>query len=158
MRPTGRRRAGRTARSSTRPGFAVAARTGLGQTLISGDLEAALEALAPGAPLLGLYGLAPDSAHALRIARDQALLVTPAPLGVAEGWRDGWCATAVDDGWACVDVEGARRAARADAGNLGRPRRGLALGRRPVRRPARACWRARTPASGCMSRPHGSRL
>ncbi len=33
---------------------------GLGQTLISGDLEAALEALAPGAPLLGLYGLAPE--------------------------------------------------------------------------------------------------
>lgn len=91
---------------ATRPGFAVKARTGLGQTLISGDLEAALEALARGAPLLGLYRLAPDSAHALRIARDKALLVTPAPIAVVEGWREGWSATAVDDGWVVVDVEG----------------------------------------------------
>ena len=74
--------------------------------LISGDLGAAIAALAPGAPLLGLYAPAPAGAHALRIARDRALLVTPAPLGAADGWRDGWCATAVDDGWAAIDVEG----------------------------------------------------
>ncbi len=24
----------------------------------------------------------------------------------ADGWRDGWCATCVDDGWAAIDVEG----------------------------------------------------
>ncbi len=89
-----------------RPGFAVRARTGLGQTLISGDLEAALKALARGAPLLGLYATAPRGRHALRIGRDKALLVTSAPIAVAEGWRDGWCATAVDDGWVVVDVEG----------------------------------------------------
>ena len=25
----------------------------------------------------------------------------------AEGWRDGWCATALDDGFAAIDVAGA---------------------------------------------------
>ena len=89
-----------------RPGFSATARTGLGQTLISGDLDAALQALAPGAPLLGLHAQAPEGGHALRIARDRALLVTPAPLGAADGWRDGFCATAVDDAWIPLDVEG----------------------------------------------------
>ena len=32
---------------------------GLGQTLISGDLDAAIADLAPGAPMLGLYALPP---------------------------------------------------------------------------------------------------
>jgi sarcosine oxidase gamma subunit len=89
-----------------RPGFSVRARTGLGQTLISGDLDAALAALAPGARFVGLYGLAPDGPHALRIAPDKALLVTPGPLGAADGWREGWSATSVDDGWVAVEVEG----------------------------------------------------
>ena len=80
---------------------------GLGQTLISGDLVAAVAGLAPGAPMLGLYALAPEGAHALRIGRMSALLITPAPLAVMDGWRDGWCATNVDDGWAAVDVLGA---------------------------------------------------
>jgi hypothetical protein len=90
----------------------------LGQTLISGDLDMGIAALAPGAPTLGLYPLAPSGAHALRIGRTSALLVTPAPLigcseerpsfdGLcADGWRDGWCATSVDDGRAAVDVSG----------------------------------------------------
>ena len=90
-----------------RPGLQARARDGLGQTLISGDVEAALAALAPGAPILGLYALAPEGAHALRIGRASGLLVTPAPLGAADGWRDGWCATSVDDGWAAVEVLGA---------------------------------------------------
>ena len=80
---------------------------GLGQTLISGNLDAAVAGLAPGAPMLGLYALAPESAHTLRIGRMSALLITPAPLAVMDGWRDGWCATNVDDGWAAVDVLGA---------------------------------------------------
>jgi hypothetical protein len=79
---------------------------GLGQTLISGDLDGAIAGLASGAPMLGLYALAPESAHALRIGRTSALLVTPAPLSVVAGWRDGWCATSVDDGWAAVEVSG----------------------------------------------------
>ena len=80
---------------------------GLGQTLISGEIDAGLAALAPGAPTLGLHALAPEGAHALRIGRRSALLVTPAPLAAADGWRDGWCATPVDDGWAAVEVTGA---------------------------------------------------
>ena len=50
---------------------------------------------------------APEGAHALRIGRTSALLVTPSPLAVADGWREGWCATSVDDGWAAVEVSGA---------------------------------------------------
>ena len=79
---------------------------GLGQTLISGNLDAAIAEIAPGAPMLGLYALAPEGAHALRIGRTSALLVTPAPLAAADGWRDGWCATSVDDGWAAVEISG----------------------------------------------------
>jgi hypothetical protein len=90
-----------------RPRLQARAAGGLGQTLISGDLEAAAAQLAPGAPMLGLYALAPEGAHALRIGRSSALLVSPAPLVVAEGWREGWCATSVDDGWAAIDVSGA---------------------------------------------------
>jgi hypothetical protein len=89
-----------------RPRLRAQALSGRGSTLISGDIGAAIRALAPGAPILGLYELAPESAHALRIARDRALLVTPSPLGATDGWRDGWCATSVDDGWAAVDVAG----------------------------------------------------
>ena len=80
---------------------------GLGQILISGDLDAAVAGLAPAAPILGLYTRAPEGAHALRIGRMSALLVTPAPLVAVDGWRDGWCATNVDDGWAAVEVSGA---------------------------------------------------
>jgi hypothetical protein len=90
-----------------RPRLRARGLDGLGQTLTSGDLQAAVAALAPGAPLLGLHVLAPEGAHALRIGRVSALLVTPAPLGAADGWRDGWCATSVDDGWAAVEVTGA---------------------------------------------------
>ena len=89
-----------------RPRLTARALTGHGATLLSGDLEAAIAALAPAAPLLGLYAMAPESAHALRIGRDRALLVTRAPLAAADGWRDRWCATCVDDGWTAIDVEG----------------------------------------------------
>jgi len=89
-----------------RPRLTARRLAGLGQTLISGDLQAAMAALAPGAPMLGLYALAPEGAHGLRIGRTSALLVTPAPLAAVDGWRDGWCATSVDDGWAAVEVNG----------------------------------------------------
>jgi hypothetical protein len=89
------------------PGLTARRLGGLGQTLISGDLDAAIADLLPGAPMLGLYALAPESAHALRIGRMSALLVSPAPLTLNENWRDGWCATSVDDGWAAVEISGA---------------------------------------------------
>jgi hypothetical protein len=94
-----------------RPRLQARALDRIGQTLISGDIEAAVAALAPAAPTLGLYALAPDGAHALRIGRMSALLVTPAPIAAPDGWRDGWCdgwcATSVDDAWAAVEVSGA---------------------------------------------------
>jgi hypothetical protein len=90
-----------------RPRLQARALDGLGQTLISGDLDAAVAALAPGAPTLGLYALAPEGAHALCIGRTSALLVTPTAIAAPEGWRGGWCATGVDDGWAAVEVFGA---------------------------------------------------
>ncbi len=70
-----------------RPRLEVRALSGWGSTLISGDIDAAAAALAPGAPILGLYALAPEGAHALCIARDRALLVTPQSLGAADGWQ-----------------------------------------------------------------------
>ncbi len=88
------------------PRLTARALSGRGHSLISGDVQTAVGALAPGAPTLGLYALAPEGAHALRIARDRALLITPAPLGAADGWREGWCATSVDDGWMAIDVGG----------------------------------------------------
>ena len=94
---------------------------GFGQTLISGDLDAAVAALAPDAPMLGLYALLPGGAHTLRIGRTSALLVTPAPIGAADGWRDGWCATSVNDGWAAVEVsgeDGAQALMQATSANL----------------------------------------
>ena len=101
--PPARRRVGLLV---DRPRLRARALRGRGQAMISGDLDAAISALAPGAPMLGLYALAPDGPHALRIARDNALLVTPAPLGAGEGWRENWCATGLDDGWAAIDVAG----------------------------------------------------
>ena len=89
-----------------RPRLTARALTGHGAMLLSGDLVAAIATLAPGAPLLGLHAMVPESAHALRIGRDRALLVTQAPLAAADGWRDGWCATCVDDGWTAIEVEG----------------------------------------------------
>jgi hypothetical protein len=89
-----------------RPRLAARAVAGIGQTLVSGDLAAGLAALAPGAPLLGLYALVSEGAYALRIARDRALLVTQAPLGADEGWRNGWSATASDDAYVALDVSG----------------------------------------------------
>ena len=94
-----------------RPRLRARRLNGLGQTLISGDLDAAVAKLAPAAPMLGLYALAPEGAHALRIGRTSAVLVTSAPLAVLDGWRDGWCATSIDDGWSAVEVSGE------DAGN-----------------------------------------
>jgi hypothetical protein len=78
-----------------------------GATLISGDLDAALSALAPGAPMLGLAEEAGDGPHALRIARSRALLVTPEPLDAEPGWRaEGFAASAADDAWVVIEIAG----------------------------------------------------
>ena len=136
----------------------------LGQTLISGDLGAAIADLAPGAPMLGLYALAPEAAHGLRIGRASAMLVTPAPLiGRSEerpsldrlcvdGWRDGWCATSVDDAWAAVGVSGedaSQALMQATSADLAS---GSALGRRHV------FWTARPAREDARRLPRACRV
>lgn len=78
-----------------------------GGVLISGDLDAALAVLAPGAPVLGLGAECPAPPFAVRIARDRALLVTDRPLDMLPGWNDaGFAATPADDQWSQVHVAG----------------------------------------------------
>ncbi len=77
-----------------------------GAVLISGDLTAAVDALAPGAPMLGLLDQEPDGPFALRIARDSALLVTADPLEATPGWHDGWALSLADDLHVCLAIEG----------------------------------------------------
>ena len=88
-------------------GFAARRVRGLGQTLVSGDLAAGVAALAPGARTIGLWHVAGEDGCAVRVSRDRSLLVTPSPLGLAPGWRDGFAATPCDDGYAVVEVSGA---------------------------------------------------
>ena len=107
-------------------------------------------------PMLGLYALAPEGAHALRIGRTSALLVTPSPLPVADGWREGWCATSVDDGWAAVEVSGAdapqalMQATSADLASGSPSAAVLVFG-------LRGLSRGHPPASASMWRRRGSR-
>lgn len=89
-----------------RDGFCARRVCGLGQTLVSGDLAAAVAALAPGAPQVGLWQVAESGVFGVRIARDRCLLVTPAPPGVEPGWRDGFAATPCDDAFAVIEISG----------------------------------------------------
>ncbi len=87
--------------------FAVDAVSGLGQALVSGNVQAARAGLAPAAPWLGLAAHAVAPPYALRIARDQALIVTAAPLALDEGWRGAFALTRMDDSYAVLDLSGA---------------------------------------------------
>lgn len=79
---------------------------GLGQTLLSGDLDAARAALAPAAVEAGLWQAVAGDAL-VRIARDRALLVTVRPLATPAGWSPGgWAASAADDAWAVFELAG----------------------------------------------------
>jgi Sarcosine oxidase, gamma subunit family len=79
---------------------------GLGQVLVSGRIAGAVEALAPGAPEVGLWGVVEANGCAVRIARDRALIVSAEPLTVEPGWRDGWAATPADDVYAVLEIDG----------------------------------------------------
>lgn len=86
-----------------------------GATLVSGNLVAAVEALAPAAPMLGLLAEIPhDGPYWMRIARDRALLCTTAPLHV-EGWQDGFATSAADDLFVAFAVRGDRAGQLRDA-------------------------------------------
>lgn len=88
-------------------GYSVRRVLDFGQTLVSGDLGAALAELMPGAPEVGLWSVAEAQPFAVRIGRDRALLVSPAPLGVAPGWRNDYVATPCDDAYAVLEISGA---------------------------------------------------
>ncbi len=77
------------------------------QSLISGDLEAALALLAPGASMLGFAQTPETSDHAIRIARDQALLITAAPPVSEAGWNaDGFAFSPAGGRFACLSLTG----------------------------------------------------
>lgn len=78
-----------------------------GAAVVSGDLDAALAALAPGAPMIGLLSELPvTGAFALRIARDRMLLCTPAPLMAAPGWHGTYALSRADDLYRPVAITG----------------------------------------------------
>ncbi len=78
----------------------------LRQTLVSGDLDAARAALAPGAGEVGLWGMAGEETTLVRIARDRALIVSPTMPDIAPGWRGSFAVTPCDDAWAVIELSG----------------------------------------------------
>jgi len=79
---------------------------GLSQVLVSGDFGAALARHVPGATEVGLWSVADGDPVAARIARDRVLVVGSGPLALPPGWSGGFAASAADDAWFVVDVEG----------------------------------------------------
>ncbi len=109
-----------------------------GATLISGDLDAGIEALTGEASRVGLGGVAGDPPFVLVIARDRGCLISQAPLNVESGWdARGFAATPADDAWLFFTISGPaqRRSSPKDAPPLSapdhpRPRRFLQANRR----------------------------
>lgn len=77
-------------------------------TLISGDVGAAVADLALGAPLLGLGQIADHRPIAIRIARDQALLVTDRPVARFGAYDQDIAISPADGLYACLTVTGPR--------------------------------------------------
>ena len=89
-----------------RDGYSIRRVPGLGQTLVSGEIDVAIAEFTPDAPEAGLWSVVEAEPFAVRIARDRALLVSPAPLGVVPGWRNGCAVTPCDDAYAILEVSG----------------------------------------------------
>ncbi len=91
-------------------GFSALSLDGSGAVLLSGDTEAAMAQLAPGAPMLGLLDEQPEFASfALRIAPDRALLCSDLPLDIAPGTlAAGFSVRAAGDHYSVFRLEGAR--------------------------------------------------
>lgn len=80
---------------------------GLHRTLVSGDLEAAIAALAPDAPSIGLWQIAEGEVQALRIGRDRMLITSGVPLVFQPGWNaKGFAVSAADDAYATIEIHG----------------------------------------------------
>ena len=85
----------------------IAAQPPTGATLLSGDIDAAIAALAPSAPCIGLGGMTGEPPYLLVIARDRGCLITPAPLEAETAWnRQGFALTPADDAWVFFVVSG----------------------------------------------------
>lgn len=99
---------------------------------ISGDLTAAVAALAPNAPIAGLRGDVGSGPYAIRMARDSALLVSQTPLVASPGWREaGFAISDADDCYTAVEFEGGdalRILAQATTADLERPSPSAAIG------------------------------
>ncbi|MEC3861578.1 hypothetical protein VK792_09805 [Mesobacterium sp. TK19101] len=91
----------------TGEGLLITCHRQAGATLVSGDLDAALAALAPGASMLGLLDPVPTVPFVLRIARDRALVCSDRPLGIS-GWHDSFAASSADDLYLEITVTGPR--------------------------------------------------
>lgn len=80
--------------------------TGLGQTLVTGNLDAAKAVHAPEARETGLWAAAGEGECWVRIARDRALLVSRQPVPIEAGWREDYAATPCDDAYAVIELAG----------------------------------------------------
>ncbi|MDJ0822854.1 MAG: hypothetical protein QNJ09_13725 [Paracoccaceae bacterium] len=77
------------------------------QSLLSGDLQAGLDILAPDAEMLGFADTPGTADHAIRIARDQALLVTAKPMESQPGWHpQGFALSPAGGRYACLSLIG----------------------------------------------------
>jgi sarcosine oxidase gamma subunit len=93
----------------TRPGWTGTPVSGLFQTLLSGDLDAAFASFDPRPASVGLWEIASPSRAAIRIAWDRALLVSTEPTLLTTGWRaGGWAASDASDAWSVIDIVGAQ--------------------------------------------------
>jgi heterotetrameric sarcosine oxidase gamma subunit len=90
----------------TRPDWRAAPVDGLHQTLLTGDLAAALATFDPRPASVGLWDVARAPA-AVRIARDRALVVSSQAPATAWGWRDeGWAASDASDAYIVLSLAG----------------------------------------------------
>jgi hypothetical protein len=90
-----------------RPGWSVRVVSGLGQTMVSGDIERATSVLAPHSRECGLWGLVEGDPYRVRLGRLHLLVVSAVPRRVPVGWREeGWAASPADDAFTVFELEG----------------------------------------------------
>ena len=95
----------------SRPGWTATPVSGLFQTLLSGDLDAAFASFEPRPASVGLWEIASPSRAAIRIARDRALLVSAERVALTAGWRaGGWAVSDASDAWLVIDIVGKQAA------------------------------------------------
>lgn len=77
------------------------------QTVVSGNVEAALAAAGVEEARVGLWDIAGKFSYAVSVARDKSVIVSDAPIAIGEGWSaDGWAAIQADDATLIIELEG----------------------------------------------------